>query len=116
MNPRVLFVITGDPRSSARPAEAIRIAAGVGTWKKTDISVYLRGAAVLALSEYADEFVDEDNYVRYFPIVGEFGRPIYVQKNAAQLADIGEAILPFKEISDDELAELAAHQTYLVRF
>ncbi len=116
MNPRTLFIVTGDPRKSPRPAEAIRIAAGVGAWKKTDITVYLRDAAVLALSEYADELVDEDNYVRYFPIVGEFGRPIYVQKGAPLLADIGESPMKYQEITDAELAELAAQQTYVIRF
>ncbi len=115
-NPNVLFIVGGDPRSSPRPAEAIRIAAGVGTWKKVDVSIYFRDAAVLALSEFADEYVDEDNYVRYLPMVGEFGRPIYVQKNAGKLSEIGEARLPFKEISDDELATLAATSTYVVRF
>ncbi len=116
MNPRALFIVTGDPRKSPRPAEAIRIAAGVGTWKKTDITVYLRDAAVLALSEYADEFVDEDNYVRYFPIVGEFGRPIYAQKGAPFLSEIGESPMKFQEITDAELADLAAQQTYVVHF
>lgn len=115
-NPSVLFIVGGDPRTSPRPAEAIRIAAGVGAWKKADVSIYFREAAVLALSEFADEFVDEDNYVRYLPIVGEFGRPIYAQKNAAQLSEIGEARLTFKEISDEELAALAAASTYVVRF
>ena len=115
-NPSVLFIVGGDPRTSPRPAEAIRIAAGVGTWKKADISLYFGDDAVLALSEFADEFVDEDNYVRYLPIVGEFGRPIYVQKNAAKLSEIGEARLRFKEISDEELAALAARSTYVVRF
>ena len=116
MNPSALFIITGDPRTSARPAEAIRIAAGVGTWKKADVSVYLRGPAVLALSEYADEFIDEDNYTRYFPIVGEFGRPIYVQKGAAVLGEIGEAPLAFEEIDDSRLAQLAAQSDYVLRF
>src|SRR6266511_360575 len=98
MNPSALFILTGDPRASAKPAEAIRIAAGVGTWRKTDIYVYLRGPAVLALSEYADEFIDEDNYVRYFPIIGEFGRPIYVQKSAPLLNEIGESALDYEEM------------------
>ena len=99
-NPSVLFIVTGDPRTSPRPAEAIRIAAGVGAWKKADITVYLRDSAVLALSEFADEFVDEDNYTRYLPIVGEFGRPIYVQQNAKEIAELGESPLKFKEISE----------------
>jgi sulfur relay (sulfurtransferase) DsrF/TusC family protein len=116
MNPSILFIITSDPRKSPRPAEAIRIAAGVGTWKKANVSVYLRDAAVLALSEFADEFVDEDNYTRYCPIIGEFGRPVYVQRGAPLLAELGEPSLRFQEISDDELASLAAQHRYTARF
>lgn len=116
MNPKVLFIIRGDPRRSARPAEAIRIAAGVGTWKKVDISVYLRGPAVLALSEYADEFVDEDNFTRYFPIIGEWARPIYAQRGAPLLTEIGQSPLKFEEISDEQLARLAAASDSVVNF
>ena len=116
MKPSLLFLITSDPRSSARPAEAIRIAAGVGTWKKTDVTVYLRGAAVLALTEFTDELVDEENFTRYFPIVGEWGRPIYVQQGAPLLGELGQATLPYQEVSDDELASLAARHTSTARF
>jgi hypothetical protein len=116
MNPKVLIIVTGDPRKDPKPAEAVRIAAGVGTWKKADITLYLRDAAVLALSEYCDEFIDEDNYTRYLPIVGEFGRPIYVQKGAALLNEIGDSPLKFEEINDDRLAALAAESNYVMRF
>jgi hypothetical protein len=116
MKPSALFIVTGDPRVNARPAEAIRIAAGVGTWKKADITVYLRGPAVLALSEYVDEFIDEDNYTRYFPIVAEFGRPIYVQRGAEMLGELGDSPLKFEEIDDAKLARLAANSNYVLRF
>lgn len=116
MNPRVLLLVTGDPRISARPAEAIRIAAGVGTWKKADVTLYLRGPAVLALGEWVDDLVDEDNFTRYLPIVGEFGRPIYVQRGATDLSDLGETTLKFEEIDDARLAELAAQSSYVLRF
>ncbi|HTD67930.1 MAG TPA: hypothetical protein VK846_15505 [Candidatus Limnocylindria bacterium] len=116
MKPSALFIVTGDPRTSAKPAEAIRIAAGVGTWKKADVSVYLRSPAVLALSEYVDEFIDEDNFSRYFPIVGEFGRPIYVQRGAKLLGEIGDSPLKFEEIDDARLAQLAADSQYVLRF
>ncbi|HTH50204.1 MAG TPA: hypothetical protein VMB21_22005 [Candidatus Limnocylindria bacterium] len=116
MNPRVLLLVTGDPRTSARPAEAIRIAAGVGTWKKADVTLYLRGPAVLALGEWVDDLVDEDNFTRYLPIVGEFGRPIYVQRGAPELADLGETTLKFEEMDDARLSELAAQSTYVLRF
>jgi hypothetical protein len=116
MNASALFIVTGDPRTSPKPAEAIRIAAGVGTWKKADITVYLHGPAVLALSEYTDELVDEDNFFRYLPIVGEFGRPIYVEKGAPLLSEIGEAPLKYEEIDEARLAEMAASSRYVVRF
>lgn len=116
MNPSLLCIIASDPRSSARPAEAIRIAAGVGAWQKVDITVYLRDAAVLALSEFADEFVDEDNFTRYFPIVAESGRPIYAQRGAPLLNEIGESAMKFEEIDDDRLVALAAGSNYVLRF
>ncbi|MBI1840593.1 MAG: hypothetical protein HYR88_07035 [Verrucomicrobia bacterium] len=113
---RALFILTGDPRSSARPAEGIRIAAGVGTWRKVEVHVYLRDDAVLALSEFADDFVDEDNYTRYFPIVGEFGRPVLVQQGAPLLREIGASPLTYREISDAELARVAAESHFVLRF
>ena len=57
--PKTLVVIETDPRSSARPAEGIRIAAGIGAWKKTDVTLLLRGPAAYSLQEFADELVDE---------------------------------------------------------
>jgi hypothetical protein len=116
MNCSLLIVITGDPRSSPRPAEAVRIAAGVGAWKKAEITLYLRGPAVLALSEYPDELVDEDNFVRYLPLLREGGRPVYVEAGNPFLADLGEPPLPFQKIDDHQLAELAARNTYVLRF
>jgi hypothetical protein len=115
MKPSALFIITGDPRSSHRPAEAVRIAAGVGTWKKIAINLYLRDAAVLVLSEYVDGFVDEDNFSRYLPIVKDFGR-VYVQQGQPLLADLDQPTLPFEEIDDSRLAALAAGHTYVLRF
>lgn len=115
-NPKVLFIVTGDPRVSPRPAEAVRIAAGVGAWKKVDITLYFRNEAVLALSEFADELVDEDNFTRYLPIAAEAGRPIYVQQGAPLLAELGEPSLPFQQLSDDELAAMAASSNCVLRF
>ncbi len=116
MKPRLLFIVTGDPRTSPRPAEAVRIAAGVGAWKRADIAVYLRDVAVLALGESCGGLMEEEGYARHWPILAESSQPIYVQKNAAALRELGQAAVPFKEISDGQLAELAAAQTYVIRF
>jgi sulfur relay (sulfurtransferase) DsrF/TusC family protein len=116
MNSSALFVIDTDPRASGRPAEAVRIAAGVGVWKRIDVAVYLRDAAVLILGENTDELVDSENYTRYLPVLEELGGPIYVQKGASCLARLGQSALPFQEISDAALAQLAAERPQVIRF
>lgn len=116
MKPRVLFIVTGDPRNSPRPAEAVRIAAGVGTWQRSDISVYLRGEAILALGESTGELIDEENFINYWPILAEARQRVYVQKNAEALGKLGTSAAPYTEISDAELAKLAAEQTSVIRF
>jgi hypothetical protein len=116
MHPSLLFIISADPRQSGRPAEAIRIAVGVGVWGKVDIRLYFRGAAVLALGEFTDELVDEDHYTRYLPLVREWGRPVYVQRAAPLLADIGTPGVPFEPIEDADLARLAADSSHVLRF
>ncbi len=116
MKPRVLFIVTGDPRTSPRPAEAVRIAAGVGAWQKADIAVYLQAEAALALGEPDGGLVDEDGYAQFWPMLAESNQPIYVQKNAPALNKLGPATVPFAEITDAQLAELAAGQTYVIRF
>ena len=116
MKPRLLLIVTTDPRISPRPAEAVRIAAGVGAWQKIDVTLYLRDAAVLALGELAEELVDGEKFTQYLPLVAEWGRPLYVQRGAPALTELGEARMTFQTIDDTQLAELAAASHYVVRF
>jgi hypothetical protein len=116
MNPAVLFLIDSNPRTSPRPAEAVRIAAGVGAARKVAVTVYLRGDAVLALGEYPDELADGDHFRRYLPLVAEAGGLICAQRDAPLLDEIGETTVEFREINDDELAALALESAYLIRF
>ena len=116
MKRRVLFIVTSDPRVSARPAEAVRIAAGVGARETIDTVLYLRGAAVLALGESAEELVDGDNFVRYLPLVTDAGRRVCVQRSSPLLTELGEARVSFDPVDDDELARLAADSGCVVRF
>jgi hypothetical protein len=111
-----LFVVNSDPRTSPRPAEAIRIAAGIGAWKRVDITLVLCESAVLALREFPDELVDEDNFSRYLPMLREWGRPVYVETGAPLLEDLGEPPVPFERIGVAQLAALAAASDCVVRF
>jgi sulfur relay (sulfurtransferase) DsrF/TusC family protein len=116
MNRSILFVIDDDPRESGRPAEAIRIAAGVGLWDKVNVSVYLRDAAVLILGENTDDLVDADNYERYLPLLAKPDRPIYAQSGSPALKLMEKGPFLTQEISDAELTRLAAEHSQVIRF
>lgn len=116
MKTRILLIVTSDPRRSGRPAEAIRIAAGLGGWGKVEAGVYLRGPATLALGESAEDLEDGDNFVRYLPLIAGATGEILVQRGAGELATLGLAGIRYREISDDELAALAATCAYTLHF
>ena len=113
--PRTLVIIETDPRCSARPAEGIRIAAGIGAWKKTDVTLLLRGHAAYSLQEYADELIDEDNFVRYLPLVAEGPQPIFVENSFTDLPALEGSAFRYEVISPEQTADLIAANDYLIR-
>src|SRR5271170_4630534 len=113
--PKTLVLIETDPRTSHRPAEGIRIAAGIGAWKKTEVTLLLRGPAGYSLQEYADELVDEDNFVRYLPIVAEAPRPIYVEDSFDDFEALKGSAFSYEKISRVQTAELIRANDYLIR-
>jgi hypothetical protein len=114
--PKTLVIVETDPRTSPRPAEAIRIAAGIGVWKKTDVTLLLRGpVAGYSLQEYADELVDEDNFTRYLPLVAESGRPVYLEDTFADLAALEGSPWRYEVVSPDKSADLIRQHDYLIR-
>jgi hypothetical protein len=118
MSFRALFIIAEDPRASGRPAEAVRLAAGVSVWKKVEVALYLRGPAVLLLGENIEDLglVDAENDARCFALLREERVPIYAQQGAPGLARLGQAAVPFEEISDARLAEIAAARNSVLHF
>ncbi len=108
-------MIETDPRSSARPAEGIRIAAGIGAWKKTEVTLLLRGPAGYSLQEFADELVDEDNFVRYLPMVAEAAQPIYLEDSFKDLSALEGSAFAYEVIPVGRVAELVAAHDYLIR-
>jgi hypothetical protein len=113
--PRTLVMVETDPRTSPRPAEAIRIAAGIGAWKKTEVTLLLRGLAGYSLQEYADELIDEDNFTRYLPLVAEAPRPIYVEDSFTDLAALEGSPWRYEIVSPARAAELVRANDYLIR-
>lgn len=114
--PRTLVSISEDPRESHRPAEAVRIAAGIGGWSKTDVDVLLLGPASRVLSPWADEFVDGENYEHYLPILREWKRPVSLAPGAERFEEIAEATLPFESLEAPAVEALRARATHHIPF
>ena|SRR5438093_2686800 len=111
-----LFVVTSDPRTSPRPAEAIRIAAGVNAWQNGAIHIYLHGPAVLAISEQTGELVDEELFVHYLPVFQSNGGKLYLEKNSAFVGQMANSSFSCTKIDVAELARLAASTAWVNRF
>jgi sulfur relay (sulfurtransferase) DsrF/TusC family protein len=114
MKALALFVITSDPRTSARPVEAIRIAVGVAAWKRVEVAVYLHGSAVLTAAEEVDDLVDADNLLRYTPLLRDLGRPVYIDPKSE--CRVTNTALVIEALDSSALARLAASSSYVLRF
>lgn len=77
--PRTLVLVEADPESDPRAAEGIRIAAGVGAWELTDVTLCLRGPAVEVLTEAnPDDWTDGRDVVKNLATVRERNTPVQV--------------------------------------
>ncbi len=116
MKRSVLIIVTGDPRISARPAEAVRIAAGLSANGRLDVTLCLRGASMLALSGDSDDFLDGDHFSRYLPVVTEGGRIVTAPSDSGEPLISEPLIVPTRNLSQEELAHLVASSDRILRF
>ena len=113
---RALFIINSDPRRSHRAAEAVRIAAGVGVWKKVEVTICLCEAAALTLSEAAGEFAGGEELPAHWALIAEWGRPVFIETGAPLLKDLEKAPVKFERIDTVQLARMASESDYVLRF
>ena len=116
MVPRLLVIIASDPRSSLRPAEALRIAAGVSAWKAVEVAVYLRGPAVLALDPFHFDLLDEGKFSDCLPLITQQAGVLYAEAGSDFLPELKEPLVHFDTIDDSGLARLAAGCRATLRF
>lgn len=112
----LLIIVTADPRTSARPAEAIRIAAGLGAGRNLKIGVYLHGAAALALGSANEDLVDSENFERYLPLLAEVPWPIMVQGGSPFVPADSSLAGKTEAIDERRLAEMVGSSTSVLRF
>ncbi|MBR90494.1 MAG: hypothetical protein CMO66_04375 [Verrucomicrobiales bacterium] len=114
--PRLLILIDSDPRTSPRPAEALRVAGGIGVWEQVQVSVVLRHAASWAYSADAEGLKGGRMFRQFIGMVRESGGEVYLQASEETMQVIDAETLMQSNLKDSRLAELAAGADYLMRF
>ena len=110
-----LIRIQSDPRKSPRPAEAVRIAAGVGAWRKVQVHLAFEGPAVRALDEFADELANGDLFLQYLPAIPNHGGRIIAEEGSPLLASIKPAV-PFERMSPEQIQHFASEMDHVMQF
>ena len=110
-----LIRIVSDPRQSPRPAEAVRIAAGVGAWRKVQVHLCFEGPAVRALDEFADELTNGDLFTQYLRAIPDHGGRILVENENPLLASINPAV-PFERLSADQIHHFTGEMDHVMQF
>lgn len=116
LRPSWLIVIESDPRTSPRPAEAVRIAAGVAVWKNVAVLIYLLGPAVQILAKSREALLDEDILVQSLPLLASEPDSILVDTASSQGVELNAAEFPYRTITIEEAAEIAARSSTVSRF
>ena len=79
MSKRIAVVISEDPRVTARPVEALRIALGLCAGDH-ETTVVLLGHAPLLLMEDTEEIIDADILEKYLPSFKHLSIPFLVEQ------------------------------------
>lgn len=114
MTRTALFIIETAPTAGPRGLEGLRLAAGVGAWKKVEPIIYLGQEATGFLTDAVD-FPGDDEAAEWLRILSAAGKPFYFDASA-KMSPALRADYPVQPVSAAELAALAASANYLLRF
>lgn len=110
----MLVIIASDPHQSHRPAEGVRVAAGLASYGTLPVKVCFCQVAGVILSRDPSGFVDGDVIKRYLPALAKHATAILAESGDPILE--GEPRVPFQRIGLTELAELAKTESKVIRF
>ena len=115
MAAKLVILIRSNPDKSHRPAEAIRIAAGLGIGKNP-LKVILSGESPRVLSPDEDDLIDIDIIEKFLPMMNEWNIPIYVDKRSLSNIDLKNSPYKFRVADSEETSELIAGGHYVMVF
>lgn len=114
-HPRLLVVVYADPEKSGLAAEALRMAMGLGTGRRT-LQVVLMGPAVQVLTPDVDELVDGEMIENHLDVFAEWGTPFHVEAGAGARYDLADAPVKVVEVDAPALARMMAEAQQVMVF
>jgi hypothetical protein len=88
----------------------------MAVWKKVQLTLYLRDAAVLLMREDPGTLVDGSGVEHAWTLIKDSRVVVYAQKGAPFLQEVSPRQIPIELITDEELAQITARQSYVLRF
>jgi sulfur relay (sulfurtransferase) DsrF/TusC family protein len=107
--PKILFLIRSNPEQDTRVAEAVRMAAGLGTGQNS-VKILLDGDGIRLLDPDLEDMADEDVIERFLPVLGDWEIPFYLRKGSGSGAGNPKVRsgIHVEEVDDEAFSELMA--------
>ena len=113
----IVCLITSDPRTSHKPAEALRIATGLGTGGGAIKIILMGPAAAVLLHDASDiELTDAETIERYLPILKEWEFMFYVERDSVEVGALDEVDYPATLVTRPEIATMLAETDRFLAF
>lgn len=106
MPPSVVVAIRQDPRTSAQPVEAMRIALGLAAGENP-LTVVFGGEATRLLAGDEDSILDGDILEKYLPSVKQLGIPLVVPAGSIEAMDL-DTDFNLREAPPEDMRHLLA--------
>lgn len=113
----IVCLIASDPHTSHKPAEALRIATGLGTGGGA-IKIVLAGPAWAVLTHEASEteLIDAETIERYLPILKEWDFMFYVERDTPAVGVLDDTDYPVTLVTREEIAAMLAAADRVIVF
>ena len=114
MKRTVLILVSADPRKSGRPAEAVRVAAGLSVHERLAVTLCLCHEAVRILGDEQGELFDGDDVKEYLAVLQASGAWLLALRNRHN--SVPESKVRGEEVSAAQLNNLVNASERVLRF
>ena len=103
---KIIFLIRSNPKEDPRVAEAVRMAAGLGTGQNP-VRIILSGEGLHLITDDPEEMADGEILEKFLPVFQEWNIPVYLDREGAE-ENLPARNLSARPVDSGTLAEMMA--------